>query len=484
MSKPRLSRQTLAALPASVQPPRYDRGGHAPGIVHFGPSAFFRAHQAAHVDALLASDPRWGIAAVALKSTGVRDALVPQDWLYTLAVLDEAPSMRVIGALDAVIVAAEDAARVRARLAAPTTHLVTLTVTEKGYCLAPDGGLDRDHPDIQQDLCKGAAPVSVIGWLVEGLRLRRSAGLPAFTVASCDNLTSNGTKLRRAVLDLARAKDPALAAWIEDEARFPCTMVDSITPATDDALRARVSDTLGLEDAWPIQREAFTQWVIEDTFSGPRPALDETGATFTSDVAAFERAKLRLLNGPHSTLAYIGLLLGHETVADAMADPALSTFVTHLMREDIAPTLTATPGLNLEDYGAAVRKRFQNPAIRHLLSQIAWDGSQKLPYRILGTIADRLASGAPIDRLALPVAAWMRFVRRRAMDGVKIVDPLADRLAEIGRACTGEAASDVERFLALETVFPQALAADPRFRAALVAGYAALENPTAAISGE
>lgn len=482
MSRQRLSRHNLARLPAAVQRPCYDRSGHAPGIVHFGPSAFFRAHQAAYVDDLLAHDPRWGIAAVALKSTGVRDALAGQDWLYTLATLNDRPQMRVIGALADVISAREAAAKVRVLLAAPTTHVVTLTITEKGYCLAPDGGLNMDHPDIQNDLLAEVEPVSVIGWLVEGFRLRRAAGLPAFTVISCDNLVANGTRLRRAVLELAQAKDPALAVWIEGEARFPCTMVDSITPATDDALRARVNGALGLEDAWPVQREAFSQWVIEDSFSGHRPALERVGATFTSDVAAYERAKLRLLNGPHSTLAYIGLLLGHETVAEAMADWALSAFITRLMREDIAPTLTPTPGLDLENYGEAVRRRFRNPAIRHLLSQIAWDGSQKLPYRILGTVCDRLAAGAPINCLVLPIAAWMRFIRLRAREGAAIIDPLAERLAGIGRACTGEAERDVDSFLKLEAVFAPALVADPRFRAALIKGYATLDTPQAMLA--
>lgn len=481
MSAGRLSQSKLSNLPASARLPAYDREQVTPGIVHFGPGAFFRAHQATYIDDVLATDPRWGISAVALKTPGVRDALAPQNWLYTIAVLDEQPSMRVIGALKDVLVASEQADAVRARLAAPTTHLVTITVTEKGYCLAPGGGLDLTHPDIQHDLASPDAPSSLIGWLVEGLRLRRAAGLGPFTVLSCDNLTSNGAKLRRAVLDFAAAKDPELAAWIEAEGRFPSTMVDSITPATDDALRARVAEALGVEDAWPIQREAFVQWVIEDSFAGPHPDFASVGATLTSDVAAFERAKLRLLNGPHSALAYIGLLMGHVTVAEAMADADLSAFAERLMREDIAPTLQATPGLDLDEYITAVLKRFRNPAIRHLLAQIAWDGSQKLPYRIFGTISDRLAAGSSIDRLALPIAAWMRFVVRRSRERIAITDPLAAQLAEIGLACTGDAAADVERFLALDAVFPRALCENAAFKAALVSGFAALSNPRSAV---
>jgi fructuronate reductase len=478
----RLSRSALPGLPPHVGRPGYDLAGHPPAIVHFGPGAFFRAHQCAYVDTLLESDPRWGICAVALRSSGVRDALAGQDRLYTLAILDRHPSMRVLGPLKQVLVASQEAAAVRERLASPATRLVTATVTEKGYCLTPDGDLDLEHPDIRHDLSGGIAPTSLIGWLVDGYRMRRAEGLMPFTVASCDNLSGNGERLRRAVLQFARRTDARLADWIEGEARFPSTMVDSITPATDDALKARVAAETGVADAWPIQREAFTQWVIEDSFCGERPALDRAGATFTTDVGAFERAKLRLLNGTHSTLAYLGLLAGHETVADAMADEPLAALVEAMMREEIEPTLDRRRGLDLPSYIDAVLARFRNPAIRHMLSQIAWDGSQKLPIRLLGTIGDRIRSDAPFDRLALGVAAWMRFVRMRARQSVPITDPLDGQLAEIGLACEGHAEADVDRFLRLTAVFPPALAAVPSLRTAIVDAYAALCDPAAAIA--
>jgi len=470
-----LSDATLNRVPAGVERPAYDRQAARIGVVHVGPGAFHRAHQAHYFDRLLATDPRWAVSAVSLRSGGVTDALAPQDGLYTLAELDERVGFRVIGALTELLSAARDPEAVLARLAHPDIHIVTMTVTEKGYCLAGDGTLDLGHPDIRHDLAHPHAPVSLPGHLVEGLRRRRAAGLRPFTAISCDNLVDNGRKLGAAVAALARATDPALADWIEAEGAFPATMVDSITPATDDDLKARVRGALGLDDAWPIQRESFTQWVVEDRFAGERPDLASVGVTLTSDVRAFDRAKLRLLNGPHSSLAYLGSLLGLETVGEAMRDPDLAGFVGRLVREDMLPTVAAPPDFDLGAYVDAILKRFRNPAIRHLLSQIAWDGSQKLPFRILGTVADALASGRPVERLCLPLAAWMHFVRRAAKDGRAIVDPLADRLVEIGRACDGSTA-DVARFLDLTGVFAPDIAQDPRFRTALEGAYAALER--------
>lgn len=462
-----------AALPDVIQP-AYDREKATIGVVHLGPGAFHRAHQAYYFDQLLARDSRWGVCAVSLKSPGVRDALEPQDGLYTLAQLDENTTFRLIGSILEVLVAPEDPLAVFARLTAPMTRMVTLTVTEKGYCLSGEGGLDDAHPDIVHDLAHPREPVSAIGYLVEGLRRRFAAGLAPYTVVACDNLADNGWRLKTAVIAFAARIDPELATWIEVEGRFPRTMVDSITPATDDALRARVQAAVGLADAWPIQREAFTQWVVEDILRPDAPDLASVGVTLTDDVRGFERAKLRLLNGIHSTLAYVGLLRGHQTVFEAISDPALAALARDLMIKDIIPTLTAPRGLDLNSYAEAVLKRFRNPEIRHLLSQIAWDGSQKLPFRILGTLDEALEAGRPVDRLALPLAAWMRFVRQRAASGEALVDPLAEKLLTVAATCTGDAKTDVKAFLALNTVFPQALAANPVFVSALERAYAEL----------
>ncbi|TWB63499.1 mannitol dehydrogenase family protein [Nitrospirillum viridazoti] len=474
-----LSPDTLPTLPQTVARPSYDRAVCGIGIVHFGPGAFHRAHQAAYTDdalALEANNPEnrdWTISAVSLKSPGVRDALVPQDGLYTLVTLDRTIGHRVIGSIREVLCAPEAQDQVLNRLADPATRIVTITVTEKGYCLTAAGELDTSHPDIVHDLAHPETPVSVIGYVVAGLRRRRAVGLPPYTVISCDNMTDNGRRLGRATAQYAAALDADLGAWVREYVAFPSTMVDSITPATDDALRQRVLDVTGVADAWPIQREAFTQWVIEDRFCNGRPAWDKAGVILTSDVGAFGLAKLRLLNGPHSALAYLGGLAGVETVADAMTTPELAGFLERLMLQDVLPTVTPPAGYDLAQYAGQILERFRNPAIRHLLAQIAWDGSQKLPYRLFGVIEERLAQGLSISRPALVVAGWMHFVRRRAAEGAGLTDPLAPTLLDIGTRCDGTRA-DVDRFLALEVMFAPALATDTRFRAALTDAYARL----------
>ncbi|MCC4601648.1 mannitol dehydrogenase family protein [Xanthomonas melonis] len=476
MPIPQLSPATLVHLPQAILKPDYDPKHTTIGIVHLGAGAFHRAHQAVYIDDLLAHDPSWAICAVSLHNPSVRDALRPQDGLYTLALLDEHPQLRIIGAIRQVLCAADEQAAVLARLADPTVRLVTLTITEKGYCLAGDT-LDLTHPDIGHDIAHPGTPRSAVGYLVAGLHQRRQQGIAPFTVLSCDNLPDNGSLLRRAVLQLAEQHDPALAGWIEQHVSFPRSMVDSITPATDDALRANVQAQTHLLDAWPIQRERYSQWVIEDDFCNGRPDLARVGVVLSDDIAGYARAKLRLLNAPHSALAYLGSLLGLETVAEAMRHQPLAAFVETLMREDIAPTLQPMPGFDAQQYSDAILARFRNPAIRHLLAQIAWDGSQKIPVRLLASIGDALAAGRPIQRLCLPVAAWLHFVRRQAHRGAALVDPLSDALSALGRAATGDAAADVARFMAVDTVFG-ALAAEPRFTDALTSAYAALGDAT------
>ncbi len=466
-----LSRSTLARLAPEVRRPAYDQGRVSLGIVHLGPGAFHRVHQAWYVERLLAQDPRWGISGVSLRSADVRNALAPQDGLYTLVTLDKEISYQVIGALREVLVAPEEPKRVLERLAAPATRAVTITVTEKGYCLTPEGSLDVAHPDIAHDMREPEAPTSLIGYLVEALNRRRSAGIDPPTIISCDNLADNGVRLARAVVQLAELRDPGLARWIEDRAMFPGTMVDSITPATTDALRARVATSVGIADRWPVQRESFVQWVMEDRFCPEGPDWTAAGVIVTDDVTAYERAKLRLLNGAHSTLAYLGLLRGYETVSAAMADERLAGFVSTLMREDIRPSLAAPRGLDLGHYICEVLERFRNPALSHSLAQIAWDGSQKLPFRLFGTIADALAASRRLDRLCVPVAGWMHFIRRRAVAGERVTDPLAPRLLEIGRSCQNRASTDVPAFLTLESVFPRALATETPFLSALTRAY-------------
>ena len=449
----RLSRATLSEIPVGIAAPR-GRGVGGGGIVHFGPGAFHRAHQAAYVDALLDHDSRWGIAAVSLRSRGTVEALAAQDGLYTLAVRDAESSMRVIDAHRRFL-GPEDAAATRALLADPAVRLVTSTVTEKGYCLAADGALDLAHPDIVHDLARPAAPRSVIGWIVAGLAARREGGMAPFVPMPCDNLANNGAKLHAALVAFARAGDAGLADWIASEVRVPSTMVDSITPATDDALLADIAVALGVEDRAAVQREAFTQWVIEDIGMAGGPDFASVGATVTGDVAAYEKAKLRILNGAHSTLAYAGLLRGHASVAEAMRDEELAAFVDAMIREDIMPMLPAEPKHEHEANRAAVLTRFANPVIVHRLDQIAQDGSQKLPYRLGDTLIANRRAGRMPRHVVMALGCWVAFLLRRVASGVAIVDPTAESLAAAVSDATPRAAMAalIERGLG----FPAAL---------------------------
>ncbi|MGC8517019.1 MAG: mannitol dehydrogenase family protein [Steroidobacteraceae bacterium] len=474
MTSARLNEATLPHARASVARPHYTRAACRIGWLHFGPGAFHRAHQAYYADRLLERDPRWAISAVSLHSGAVRDALAPQNNLYCLAELAAATPLRVIGALREILVAPSERPAVFARLEAPETHLVTLTVTEKGYCLGGDGQLDFAHPDIAHDLRADGAVRSVIGFLAEGLRRRHARGVAPFAVVSCDNLPDNGPTLHAAVRAFAAQRDPALAGWIEQEVSFPRTMVDSITPATDADLIARVAAESGLDDAWPVQRERFTQWVIEDVPAVRVADWSAVGVTLTRDVSVYDRAKLRVVNGAHSTLAYLGLLRGHATVAEAMRDLPLARCVERLLREEVAPGLRASGSFEVGAYIEATLERFRNPSVRHQLAQIAWDGSKKLPVRLLPSVVDALSAGRSFVCLALALAAWMRFVVWRARTDGELTDPHAEALLAVGSSCTDEPQQDVARFLALGEIFPPAIATAAVFRTAVVAAYLVL----------
>ncbi|MQT15577.1 mannitol dehydrogenase family protein [Segnochrobactrum spirostomi] len=488
LAKPRLSASTLAEIPGAVAVPTYDRAAVRPGIVHLGIGAFHRAHQAVYTDAVLAAgDLRWGIVGASLRSPDTRDALVPQDGLYSVASRDESGErLRIVGSVATVLVAPENPTALLAALTHPDAAIVSLTVTEKGYCHAPSTGeLDAAHPDIVHDLAVPERPRSAPGFLIEAIARRRAVGLAPLTLLSCDNLPDNGRTLRRVITRLATLRDPDLGHYVADHIRFPSTMVDRIVPATTDADRNAVSAALGLEDAWPIMTEPFTQWVIEDDFAAGRPAWDEAGATFVSDVAPFELTKLRLLNGSHSTLAYLGWLAGHETVAEAMRAPGFARLVRALMDEEVTPHLPGLPGFDLDAYKDSLIARFRNPALRHRTAQIAMDGSQKLPQRLLHSIRARLEAGAPFPRLALGVAAWMRYARGTDEAGrpIDVRDPLADAI----RACTGhltDAPAIVEAFLGFEQVFGTDLKASPTFRAAVETALARLLRHGAAATVE
>ncbi len=459
---PRLSRATCSTL-------AYDPASLETGIVHLGVGAFHRAHMADYTDQAIASgDMRWGIIGASLRSGDTRDALKPQDYLYTLAESDETGErFRVVAALRDILVAPENPRALIAAMCLPSVKIVSLTVTEKGYAHDPaTGELNEAYPDIVNDLAYPHTPRSAPGFLVAALALRRARGLPPFTVLTCDNLPANGRTVAKVVARLATILDPVLGAWVAGNVAFPATMVDRIVPATTDQDRARIAAATGLDDAWPVVTEIYNNWVIEDHFPQGRP---DWSATFVSNIAPFELMKLRLLNGAHSTMAYLGYLAGHDTIADCMNDPALAQLVSHLMHVEVTPTLAVPPGADIESYKAALLRRFRNPALKHRTWQIAMDGSQKLPQRLLGTIRDRLQEGAPIDALALGIAAWMRYVTGIDEKGrpIDVRDPMSKELRAKADAAGRDASQLASSLLSLEAVFGRDLPANPLFTTAV-----------------
>ena len=467
----RLNLAALAALPASVARPAYDVASVETGIVHLGLGAFHRAHQAVYTDAILGADPRWGICGVSLKTPRSTVALAEQDGLYSVLWKSaEGVRAQVVGALRECLFAGARREEVLLRMADPRILVLTTTVTEKGYCHDPaTGELDRAHPDIVHDLANPRSPVSAVGMLVAGLAARRDAGGGALNLVCCDNLPANGRTVERIVLAFARERDRSLAEWIAEHVGFPCTMVDRIVPATTAADIEEAARRIGADDAVPVASEPFGQWVIENRFACSRPAWEHAGAQIVADVAPYETMKLRLLNGAHSTLAYLGFLMGHQTVWQAASDPLLGDLIERMMRDEVAPTLAAPPGIDLVRYGAELRSRFRNPALPHRTQQIAMDGSQKLPQRLLGTIRDRIAVGSSYACLALAVAAWIRYASGTDEHGVPIAvsDPLADRFATLSANHFGDPVSLADAFLDLAPVFGADLSAHAGFRTAV-----------------
>jgi fructuronate reductase len=416
-SRERLSESTLPQA-KNCALPRYDRGRVTPGIVHLGVGAFHRAHQAVYVDdCLAAGEMDWGIVGASLRSPDTRDALAPQDGLYTLAVQDSSgDSLRIIGSEREILVAPENPAALVTRMADPAIRIVTLTVTEKAYLRNAAGDLDLAHPDIQWDLANPGNPRTVHGFLAAALAKRRQDGTAPFTVLCCDNLPANGETLRRLVVQFAEARNMDLAGHVERDVAFPSTMVDRIVPATTDADRERISAAIGLDDAWPVKTEPFMQWVVEDNFPLGRPSWE---------VRPYEEMKLRLLNGSHSGMAYLGLLCGRESISEAFADPDIRGFVDRLWAEAI-PTLPTGAGLDPQAYTQALARRYANTALVHRTAQIAMDGSQKLPQRIFSTGRAQLAAGRSADHLMLVAAAWVAAceARGKTLPAGHFADPL------------------------------------------------------------
>ena len=456
----------------------YDRKRLKPRIVHLGLGAFFRAHGALYTeDALAEEESDWGIIGVSLQRPDQRDRLAPQDCLYTTienGLNGQKP--RIVGCVLKVLVAPEDPTAVLDQLADDNTAIVTLTVTEKGYHHDPASGhLNTDHPEIRHDLEHPDTPLSAVGLITAALARRKASGLPPFTIATCDNLPGNGALLSGLVREFASLRDEKLATWIEHHVPFPNSMVDRIVPAQTPGDIALVEQLTGLHDAAPVMHEPFRQWVLEDRFvDGARPRWEQV--QFVSDVAPFEHAKLRMLNGSHSALAYLGYLAGHETIYDAVSDELFARFVQRLWSEDVVPILAAPPGMNLDYYANQLFSRYSNPAIRHRLRQIAMDGSQKLPQRLLSTIRDNLERKRPFKFVALAVAGWIRYVTGIDETGrpIDVRDPLAATLQERIASAGPDPVAQVRAIANVEAVFGEDLPANATFMTTVTEAYQAL----------
>ena len=479
----RLSLATVAAAAErpGVSGPAVDPRALSTGMVHFGVGAFHRAHQAVYTEdaAAATGDTQWGILGVTGRSARVAEQLGPQDGLYSvLTKARDSSSLRVMGSMRGVAFPGTDTEEVLRTLAAESVHLASLTITEKGYPRRLGGGLDLGNPAVAADVDALKAEVAgrsfagpgrtPLGLLARGLARRHATSGAPFAVMCCDNLMSNGSVTRGLVLELAEAAGAeGLLEWLGAAVTFPSTMVDRIVPATTEANRREAERLLGLRDEGLVVAEPFGQWIIEDNFPGPRPAWERAGAIVTGDVGTFELAKLRMLNATHSLLAYLGALRGHPTIADAVAADGLVEEARRLQRNDIIPTLTAPPGTDLAAYGESILERFANPNLGHTTIQVAMDGSQKLPVRILGTVADRLSAGEIPYSGALLVAAWMVFIYRgRDINGrpLGLDDPMAEALRA---AAAGSEAGLAGRLLAVKEIFPEELAGHPGFRAAV-----------------
>ncbi|MCZ4549139.1 mannitol dehydrogenase family protein [Gordonia rubripertincta] len=427
----------------SIAVPDYPRGELTCGIVHFGVGGFHRAHEAMYLDRLISADPgsrTWAICGVGVlpSDARMRDALVPQDGLYTLTLKhpDGTVETSVIGSIAQYLYAPDDPEAVIAKMAAPETHIVSLTVTEGGYNFSPTtGAFDTSNPAVVADLEPDAVPATTFGLVTAALERRRAQGLPSFTVMSCDNIQGNGDIARATFTAFAELKDPELASWMSENTCFPNSMVDRITPATAPELLVEVEDRTGVADRWPVVAEPFTQWVLEDSFSDGRPALETVGVQVVSDVGPYELMKLRLLNASHQGLCYFGYLMGYRYVHDAAQDPLLRALLRGYMNNEARPTLLPAPGVDVEEYMETLIERFSNPAIGDTIARLCQDSSDRIPKWLVPVIKSQLATGGDVELAAAVVASWTRYAEGEDENGdpIDVVDPLADVLVPLAK---------------------------------------------------
>jgi mannitol 2-dehydrogenase len=470
-----LSAATLAHHGTRIDVPRYDRDALRPGVVHISVGSFHRAHQAVYFDDLAATgEVGWGLTGVSLRRPVIAEALTAQDGLYTVLNRGgDGDRVRVVGALRSCLHAPRQHEAVLRTLAHPSTRLVTLTITADGYKLDPDGGgLRVDDPELVADRAHPGRPVSALGHLVEALARRRRAGLPPFTILSCDNLPRNGELTRTALVAAARLRDPALANWIDATGAFPSSMVDRITPQSSVADRRLLQQAFGVLDRCPVVTEPFSQWVVEDVFSCGRPPLEDVGVQFVSDVAPYALWKTRLLNAAHCALGHLGGLAGHATTAEAMADPALRGHVEELF-DEVAPLLPPLPDASVDCYARAVLDRLRNPSIGDRLARLRRNGSDKIPAHVLSSLHAARSAGRPHRALLLTTAAWLLSLQGKDERGEPfgLDDPRADEL----RTRAWRAGGDVRPFTGDRTLFG-ALADDSPLAEDLAAVVASLRR--------
>lgn len=456
MKGPRLNSHQLKQLPPEIARPNYARDQHA-GVIHLGIGAFHRAHQAVYFDDLLNSgEANWMIRGASLRSDSAARALNPQDGLFTVRAADDTQSnLRVIGSVAEVINAKTNQHQLLAHLGAEQTKLVTLTVTEKGYHLdIAAKTLIATSPEIKHDIANICAPISAPGYLVAGLAARKAAGLQPFTVLSCDNLPHNGDLTRLAVLALAERISPALARWIDTEGAFPSSMVDRIVPATSPADVEALTQITGWQDKAMVKTEPFSQWVIEDQFCNDRPKLDTVGVQFTADVSPWETTKLRMLNGAHSTVAYVASLAGHQFVSDAVQLPEFERLINQLW-DEIEVTLPSIPRFSVTSYRRELFERFSNSTLQHRTHQIAMDGSQKIPQRILAPLYERKARGLGSPALITALASWIKY--QRGIDALgnefTVLDPLHSNIEAVLKSAGKDTYAIAKGVTAIEAIF-------------------------------
>ncbi len=472
-----LSDGTLGQHGTELRVPTYDRSALTPAVVHFSVGGFHRAHQLLYFDDIAEGriSRRWGVVGVGLHNRNMKDALAPQDYLYTVVARSpDGEHARVVGVMVDYHFAPDDPAAVLGLLGHEETRMVSMTITDSGYRVCPEtGAFNGDAADVRHDLWEPDCPRTVFGFLVEALDRRRRAGLPPFTVVSCDNMHRNGDVARSALVGFARLRDEDLADWIAENVAFPSSMVDRITPHTTPEEREAVARRYGVDDAWPVITEPFSQWIIEDHFSNGRPPLDQVGVHFVPDIDGYELVKTRLLNAAHSAVGYLGSLAGYCSIDQVMTDRLLAEYVRRLMDDEVTPLLTAPEGLDLDRYKRTLPRRFANPAIADQLSRLCRRGSLKMPHHVLPSLHQARTEGRPHALLTLAVAAWFLHLRGvgPVPGRVEVDDPRGEDLQALALA----GGPNPEPLLAERSIFRD-LVDDAAFVADLEVAMAALER--------